>query len=87
MNNEQSSIFQEYSQIQEKNQWMAIFQVHWSTSNVTNFTSFRLDFRLHRKNLFLFISLFLERERCKRSWGEKMQLHDQWVEKDTQQGF
>lgn len=27
MNNEKSSIYQEYSQIEEKNQWMVIYQV------------------------------------------------------------
>lgn len=27
MNNEKSSIYQEYSQIQEKNQWMVVYQV------------------------------------------------------------
>lgn len=27
MNNEKNSIYQEYSQIQEKNQWMVVFQV------------------------------------------------------------
>lgn len=27
MNNEKNSIYQEYSQIQEKNQWMVVYQV------------------------------------------------------------
>jgi len=30
MNNEKSSIYQEYSDIQEKNQWVPFYQVGWA---------------------------------------------------------
>lgn len=36
MNNEKNSIYQEYSQIQEKNQWMVVYQVAKAFVDVLN---------------------------------------------------
>lgn len=77
MNNEKNSIYQEYSQIQEKNQWMVIYQV---------LTILLYSIQVFLRNHLIIIHDYLitECERCKRSWGEKLQLHDKWVKKDTQ---